>query len=759
MEQQALSLFAERYVKGKLLSEIFHNEENLYSVMRFSVEETTEAIAEKEIVVVGHYPRPYPDEVYVFYGEWVHHPKYGLQYRADRYEKELPKTKAGIVKYLSSGLFYGIGKKTAQKIVDHLGENALQIILEEPEKLAEIPGISPARARTIHQGVAEHRALEQAMVFLYEFGIGPSLAIRIYQHYLQDTLHVIQNDPYRLIEDIQGIGFKRADQIGQAVGIAKNSPERVRAAVFHLLYEAAQSEGHVFLPLEKLVSGALALLNEGEPVFAEADVERLVWEMGEEGKIMIEGRHCYLPSLFFAERGFAAKVKRMARRKTEVAFSAADFYKALGEVEEKLSLQYADSQREAIETALRSPLMILTGGPGTGKTTVIKGICEVMARLEEFSLDPSDYRDPEGEPYPVLLVAPTGRAAKRMSEATGLPAMTIHRLLGWKGDGFEHDADHPLQGRLLIVDEMSMVDIWLANQLFRALPEEMKVVLVGDPDQLPSVGPGRVLKDLLDSRIIPSVHLTQIYRQASGSSIIELAHQIREGRVADDIAEAKGDRRFFPCSAEQVVEVVKQVCASALKKGYQKRDIQVLAPMYKGNAGVNKLNEELQRLFNPPSPGKRELRWGDTVYRTGDKVLQLTNNPEEQVFNGDLGEIVAILQPDEAEFGEETLIVQFEQQEVSYRKNQLHQLTLAYCCSIHKAQGSEFPIVVVPVVRGYHRMLRRNLIYTAVTRSKSYLILCGEIEAFRQAVTCSEEGLRYTNLIACLTDCTEMEMI
>lgn len=750
MPQQTLSFSTQKYVKGWLLHEIFHNEDNYYSVMRFRIEEAADESFDRETVVVGHYPRPYAEEVYVFYGDWVEHPRFGLQFKVERYEKELPRTESGVIKYLSSGLFSGIGKKTAQKIVKALGEDALRIISESPEYLEEIEGITADRAKTIYDGIVEHQALEQAMVFLYDFGIGPNLALRIYQHYLQDTLHIIQNTPYQLIEDIQGIGFKRADSIGQSVGIPHESPERVRAAVFHLLYEATQN-GHVYLPIEKLVDEAASLLNEQETIFESERLEQIIWEMGEEGKILIEDEQCYLPSLFFAERGLAAKLRKMTHRSVESSFSMSDFYHVLGQVEEDLSLQYADSQREAIETALLSQVMILTGGPGTGKTTVIQGICETMARLHEFSLDPLHYTDPEGEPYPILLVAPTGRAAKRMAEATGLPAKTIHRLLGWKGEHFEYDQDQPLQGRLIIVDETSMVDVWLANQLFRALPEDIQVVLVGDPDQLPSVGPGQVLKDMLRSSAIPEVELTDIYRQAAGSSIIELAHDIRNGRLPDDLTQTQKDRGFFPCAPGQVVDLVKKVCANALQKGYEKREIQVLAPMYRGRVGVNVLNEELQQLFNPPEPTRRELKWGDHLFRTGDKVLQLVNSPENDVYNGDLGEIAAILSANESEYEEDTVVVAFEQREVIYKRKQLYQLTLAYCCSIHKSQGSEFPIVIVPVVRQYARMLRRNLIYTAVTRGQSSLILCGEPEALKRAVDNSDEGQRLTDLVNCLT--------
>ena len=716
--------------------------------LKIRVDETNENYEDKEAVVTGYFPTIHEQEHYIFYGEMKDHPKFGLQFHATHFRKDMPQTKEGVVNFLSSELFKGIGKKTAERIVETLGDNAITKILNQPSLLESVPRLPPDKAKDLYDTLMEHQGLEQAMIALNQYGFGPQLSMKIYQAYKEMTMDVIQTNPYKLVEDVEGIGFTRADELGFQLGITGNHPDRIKAGCFYILERECMQNGHVYVQAEELLVKVQSLLEENKRdniEFAEITLELV--KLGGEGKIIVEDQRFYLPYLYFSEKGLVTSIERLLKQ-TEYAeaFPESEFLLALGKLEERLGVQYAPSQKEAIQTALMSPLLILTGGPGTGKTTVIKGIVELYAELHGCSLNPHEYK--KEEPFPFLLTAPTGRAAKRMSESTGLPAVTIHRLLGWNGtEGFDHYEDNPLQGKILIVDESSMVDIWLANKLFQALPEHIQVILVGDEDQLPSVGPGQVLKDLLSSKRIPTIRLTDIYRQAEGSSIIELAHHIKDGELPLNVTSPTKDRSFIKCLSGQTTDVIQKVVLNAVKKGYSPRDIQVLAPMYKGPAGIDRLNKTLQEALNGNPDGRRkEIVYGDTAFRVGDKVLQLVNQPEQHVFNGDMGEVVSVFYAKENVEKQDMVIVSFEGTEVTYTKQDLNQITLAYCCSIHKAQGSEFPIVILPIVKSYYRMLRRNLIYTGITRSKQFLILCGEEDALRQGVKRADEQMRQTTL-------------
>ncbi|MDQ0269562.1 SF1B family DNA helicase RecD2 [Cytobacillus purgationiresistens] len=755
-KQDSLDLFAgekKKFIKGKHLVTVFHNEQNLYTVLRIRVEETNHDYDDNEAVVTGYFPQIHPQESYIFYGELKDHPKFGVQLHASHYQKDIPQTKQGVANYLAGELFKGIGKKTAESIVETLGENAISKILNKPSLLDQVPKLSSEKAKSLYDTLMEHQGLEQTMIALNQFGFGPQLSMKIYQQYKETTIEVIQKNPYQLVEDIEGIGFNRADELGYHVGLFGSHPDRIRAACLHVLEAESTQAGNVYTETKILLEGVKKILEDNKrDVIEYEEISKEIITLGEEGKLIAEEQRVYSPSLYFSEKGIVTNIKRIVKQtQYDEQFPESEFLMALGNLEERLGVQYAPSQKEAIQKALMSPMLILTGGPGTGKTTVIKGIVELYAELHGCSLEQKDYK--KEEPFPFLLAAPTGRAAKRMSESTGLPAVTIHRLLGWNGsEGFDRQEENPLEGKILIVDETSMVDVWLANQLFKAIPDEMQVILVGDEDQLPSVGPGQVLKDLLKSERIPSVMLTDIYRQAEGSSIIELAHEMKRGRVPANITLQQPDRSFIRCQPAQIGTVVEQVVSNAKKKGFSARDIQVLAPMYRGPAGIDKLNEMIQEIFNPnPDESKKELAFGDVKYRIGDKVLQLVNQPENHVFNGDMGEIVSIFFAKENTEKQDMVIVSFDGTEATYTRQDLNQITHAYCCSVHKSQGSEFPIVILPVVKSYYRMLRRNLLYTAITRSKQFLILCGDEDALKMGVE-RTDGSRLSSLREKLQD-------
>ncbi|MFD2625630.1 SF1B family DNA helicase RecD2 [Salibacterium salarium] len=746
---------SESFLSGTVVHIIFRNEDNGYTVLSVKVKDAYPECSDSKVTVVGHFPMIETDERYRFEGQFKEHPRFGKQYHVQMYKKEIPTEKDALILYLSSERFPGIGEKTATKMVELFGKDVISIILDDQEKLKQIKGLSEKNRKQIYEAMLENQGMEKAMTTLTQYGFGMDLAVKIYHVYREKTFEIIQESPYQLVWDVEGIGFYKADKLGRSVGINRDNPERIKAGMLYTLYEKTMQDGHVYLPESVLMDEAKQLLNDGSFQVSNGLLEQSLLYLMEEDKLIQDENRIYMASLYFAEKGFVSRVKKMTEiDQDDIEFSESEFLQALGETEEKLGIEYAEQQKDAIRKALHSSLMVLTGGPGTGKTTVIRAIVEMFSKLHDFSLDRSSYK--KGEPFPILLAAPTGRAAKRVKESTGLDASTIHKLLGFSGEEgnevFEKGEEEPLEGKLLIVDEVSMVDMWLANQLFRSVPEGMQVILVGDEDQLPSVGPGEVLGDLIQTNILPVVALSVVYRQAEGSSIIQLAHSIKQGSLPEDLYTPYSDRRFFPCGKLQTADLIEQVCAGAMNKGYTPLDIQVLAPMYKGPAGVHELNKRLQQLFNPHENKKRKVTFGESVYSKGDVILQLVNNPEEQVYNGDRGVVEAIFESKETEDKQMQIVLSFEGKEVTYTRQDLSQIMLAYCSSIHKSQGSEFPIVVVPILMSYRRMLKRNLLYTAVTRARDYLILSGEQQALQFAVDNKNKEERYTMLKEKLLD-------
>lgn len=730
------------FVTGSVINTIFRNEAEHFSIVRIKITKTNLDYQDKEIIVKGYFDQLQDQTAYCFYGVMEKHPRYGSQLKVQSYETILPTTKDGLVQYLSSDLFYGVGKKSALKIVEKLGENAVSKIMDDPSVLDGVSGVSKETGKKLAERLRENQGFERVAVKLSEYGIGLKMAQVIYQIYRDEALEVLKKDPYQYVFDIEGFGFKMADQIASGQGISHTHESRIGAGVIYILQQSIQA-GHVYLPFEKCMQEVIYLLHLPNP--DQGSVSDVIMQLNTEKKVIVIDERVYLPSLYYAEDNFTASLKKILTKPIEDEVPLAELLKITGEIEEEESLSYGKEQFDAIVQAIHSKIMILTGGPGTGKTTVITGIIQAFAQIHELSLNLSDYQKKDN--FPFILTAPTGRAAKRMSESTGLPAVTIHRLLGWNGMGsFEKDEHEPLSGKLLIVDEFSMVDTWLANHLFKAIPDTMQIILVGDEDQLPSVGPGQVLTDLMKSEVLPVISLTDVYRQKEGSKIIQLAHQIKNTDCDKNSLENARDFSFISCHDYQMTDVLTSIIDKAQKKGIDSSSIQVLSPMYRSQAGIHAINEALQQLINPPGEKKREIAFQDVVYRVGDRVIQLINQPEDGIYNGDIGEIVAMFKPEENAENEEQIVIAFEDKEVVFIRKDYNNFTHAFCISIHKSQGSEFPIVILPVVYSHHRMLRKNLLYTAITRGKESLIICGEKEAFIKGVQTEDTNRRYTSL-------------
>lgn len=723
------------YVIGEVLSIYYSNPSNFYKVMLVKIDETDKELKDDEIVITGNFGQIQTGDHYHFSGNWTEHPKYGVQFAAAKYMKEKPSSEEAIVTYLSSPRFKGIGKKTAQAVVDHLGMDCIDKIIEDNAALDVIPGLNKKKKEQLVSVLEKEQGMQKVIITLNNYGLSNQLAYKVYQRFEGHTLSTIEQNPYILIEEIDGVGFNRADAIAEEMGIEGDNPQRIKAGIIYALEEKTMTSGDTYVSADYLLKQTLSVLEKSRPFLIEPElIADLIIELVEESRIVKDENRFYLPSLFASEWGIVNAIDRLLENEEE-NLEEKKIRKKITQFEKKREFKLGESQKKAIIEALSSPLFVLTGGPGTGKTTVLEVIVSVYAELNDLSLDPTDY---SGQPFPIQLAAPTGRAAKRMKETTGLPASTIHRLLGLTATEDEDElpeTEKTLEGSLLIIDEMSMVDTWLAYQLFKAVPSDMKVILVGDKDQLPSVGPGQVLRDLLESEMLPYMELTDIYRQDGESSIIKLAHEMKKGRLPDDFNDKKIDRNFFSCRTNSVKGVISQLVSKAIEKGYTAQDIQVLAPMYRGPAGINELNKLLQELFNPKADRQKEVTFQDSTYRIGDKVLQLINEPERSVFNGDMGVITGIISSKDSELNTEELVIDFDGNEVNYGRNEWNKITLAYCCSIHKSQGSEYDMVILPIVFGYGRMLKKDIVYTAITRASKTLLLCGEQAAFEKSIT------------------------
>ena len=717
----------EFYFSGTIERIIFENPSSFFRILLLDIDDTDADFDDFEIIVTGTMADIMEGEDYTFWGNLVQHPKYGEQLKITRYERAKPTSK-GLVKYFSSDHFKGIGVKTAQKIVDLYGDNTIDKVLAEPEKLKDIAGLSAKNSEAFIMKLRQNYGTERVLAKLSEYGISNKLAFQIHDFYKEETLEIVEHYPYQLVEDIQGIGFKIADQLAQSLGIESTAPERFRAGLLHTLLTQSMEKGDTYLEAKELLEHTIELLESYRQI--ELDPSSVADELAhliEEDKVQNVDTKIFENSLFFAEEGICNNLLRILEKENQNKYEPEKIEAAITHIEEEFAISYDVIQKQAICDAIQHKIFILTGGPGTGKTTVINGIIAVYALLHGLDLHKS-------QDLPILLAAPTGRAARRMNELTGLPSATIHRHLGMTGDDDTSHLDDYLDTDFIIVDEFSMVDTWLANQLLSNISSNSKLLIVGDADQLPSVSPGQVLADLLKIPLLPQTKLEKIYRQSKDSTIVTLASQIQKGILPPDFIEKKADRSYFEARSEHIPQMIERIVEAAIRSGIPAQDVQVLAPMYRGQAGIDHINQIMQNLINPAETEQIIFEATDCQYRQGDKVIHLVNDAESNVFNGDLGHITDLLPAKYTDSKQDELTINFDGNEVIYPRSEWYKIRLAYAMSIHKSQGSEFPVVILPITSSSHRMLQRNLIYTAITRAKSKLILLGEKSAFDFAV-------------------------
>ena len=724
------------YIKGNYKNSIYENNNfviGLFKVIETNIDSMEDYIG-KTITFKGNFDLLNHNELYFFYGNTVIHPKYGFQFDVESYERIKPEGKDGIIEYLSSSMFKGIGKSLAKKIVDTLGIDALDKIVEDKKVLYKVPKLNMKKAELIYDTLIKYEESQKIIVNLNNLGFNMNDSLEIYNYYKKNTLKILEHNPYQIIEDIDTINFPKLDEISINLDIDPFDNRRIEACIIYVMKELSFKNGDTYSYFDEIVSS----LNSYNHTNIDVNlINECMNNLESDLKIVIEGDKYYLIDIYDAEVHIAFKIKYLVNKETN-NFAKIDKY--IDELEKINDIKYNDVQKEAIKKSINNNITIITGGPGVGKTTIIKAILDVYKKVFNLKKDELDER--------VALLAPTGRASKRMMESTSFKALTIHRFLKWNKEtnSFGVNEYNPDFHNLIIIDEVSMIDNNLMDNLLKGLTTNIKLVLVGDYNQLPSVGAGNILRDLIDSKIIDTVHLNYLYRQKSDSYIPVLAREIKDNNLGNFL-ENKDDYRFIKCDSNNIKKALIDTCNMAIIKGFDYRRVQVMAPMYAGVNGIDNLNKVLQEVFNPKNSNKKEIKYGDVIYREGDKVLQLLNIPDSNVYNGDIGIIKNILEPFESSSGKKEVVIDFDGIIVHYETKDLVNIKHGFIMSIHKSQGSEFELVIMTICKSYRRMLYRKLIYTGITRAKRKLIIIGSSEAFKYSVENSQEIKRKTDLL------------
>ena len=718
------------YIKGNYRRSIYQNASG-YTIGIFKVSDTNdERLADyldRTITFTGYFHELNDTDTYILYGKLVNHDKYGEQFQVENYERCKPEEKSAIIEFLTSGLFKGIGEKKATKIADVLGKDTLKIIIENPENLLLIPTITKKNVETLHTKLKEYESSYETIMYLNDLGFNTKDSMVIYNYYKAKTKQIIEEDIYQLIYDIVDINFKKVDQIAIKMGVAKDSMIRIKASLIYIMNEVSNTYGHSYYIKEELISLLPRVL------LSEITIdmfEDAILDLINDSKIVLKEEKYYLKEMYDSETLIVKRLRLLENNPKTILKKLDDKIKDL---EDFFGIVYNDEQKQAIKESYERDFLIITGGPGTGKTTIMKAITELYRVCNKLNYERLQEK--------IALLAPTGRAAKRMSETTGLKASTIHRFLKWQKETnkFQVNEYNKSKVEFVIIDEASMIDTYLMAHLLKGISANCKILMVGDDHQLPSVGPGQMLHDLIESKKLEVVKLKQLYRQKKDSNIISLAYDVRNTEIINERFNKTDDLTFISCPPEQVIRNIMKISTTYKDKSYKK--FQILAPMYKTLVGIDEINNHIQKIFNEASKEKKELKIGDVTFRENDKVIQLTNMPEENVYNGDIGIIDRIITSPKKE-----IHIDYDGNVVKYTPTNFNTFRLAYSISIHKAQGSEFDIVIIPIVKNYNKMLYQKLIYTAITRCKKRLYLIGDIKALEIAVKNTKEDIRRTTI-------------